>query len=118
MGPRLQDLLAHHHPGVAAGVPDLLVIRSHLAIKSYDLVVALTDGGPGTRPAAGDLHVHDDVHPQRDGLGAASATVMLMTVAAIIVPYLYSELRQAKRAVMAEPAAAVAPASTASRSGR
>ena len=27
------------------------------------------------------------------GLGAASATVMLATVAAIVVPYLYSELR-------------------------
>ena len=27
------------------------------------------------------------------GLGAASATIMLVTVAAIVVPYLYSELR-------------------------
>ena len=27
------------------------------------------------------------------GLGAASATIMLATVAAIVVPYLYSELR-------------------------
>jgi glucose/mannose transport system permease protein len=27
------------------------------------------------------------------GVGAASATVMLATVAAIVVPYLYSELR-------------------------
>ena len=26
------------------------VILAHLAIKSYDLIVALTDGGPGTRP--------------------------------------------------------------------
>ena len=24
------------------------VVLAHLAIKSYDLVVALTDGGPGT----------------------------------------------------------------------
>jgi glucose/mannose transport system permease protein len=27
------------------------------------------------------------------GLGAASATMMLATVAALVVPYLYSELR-------------------------
>jgi glucose/mannose transport system permease protein len=27
------------------------------------------------------------------GLGAASATMMLATIAAIVVPYLYSELR-------------------------
>jgi glucose/mannose transport system permease protein len=28
------------------------------------------------------------------GLSAASATIMLMTVMAVIVPYLYSELRK------------------------
>jgi glucose/mannose transport system permease protein len=32
------------------------------------------------------------------GLGAASATVMLATVAAIVIPYLYSELRTRKPA--------------------
>ena len=30
------------------------------------------------------------------GLGAAAATVMLATIAAIVVPYLYSELRTKK----------------------
>jgi glucose/mannose transport system permease protein len=30
------------------------------------------------------------------GLGAASATMMLATVAALVVPYLYSELRGKK----------------------
>ena len=30
----------------------------------------------------------------RLGLAAASATIMLMTVMAIVVPYLYSELRR------------------------
>ncbi|TIP09380.1 MAG: sugar ABC transporter permease, partial [Mesorhizobium sp.] len=32
------------------------------------------------------------------GVGAASAIMMLMTVAAIIVPYLYSELREDRNA--------------------
>jgi glucose/mannose transport system permease protein len=32
------------------------------------------------------------------GLGAASATIMLCTVAALVVPYLYSELRQKNHA--------------------
>jgi glucose/mannose transport system permease protein len=31
------------------------------------------------------------------GVGSASATIMLMTVAAIAVPYLYSELRSKDR---------------------
>ena len=45
--------------------------------------------------AAGDLHVQDDLHPQRGGVGRGVGVMMLMTVAAIMVPYLYSELRQA-----------------------
>ncbi|NCO17505.1 MAG: sugar ABC transporter permease, partial [Alphaproteobacteria bacterium] len=28
------------------------------------------------------------------GIGAASAVIMLMTIAAIMVPYLYSELKE------------------------
>jgi glucose/mannose transport system permease protein len=31
------------------------------------------------------------------GIGAASATVMLMMIASIIIPYLYSELKQGPR---------------------
>jgi glucose/mannose transport system permease protein len=30
------------------------------------------------------------------GVGAASAVIMLMTISALIVPYLYSELRERK----------------------
>ena len=30
------------------------------------------------------------------GIGAASATIVLMTIAAIMIPYLYAELREKK----------------------
>ncbi len=72
------------------------VVLAHLAIKSYDLVIALTDGGPGRRDgAAGDLHVFLHLHPQPDGRSAPpSAVIMLMMIASIIIPYLYSELRR------------------------
>ncbi len=74
-----------------------LLVVSHLAIKSFDLVMALTSGGPGfaTDLPATFMYAHAFTRGQI-GLGAASATVMLVTVAAIVVPYLYSELR-AKR---------------------
>jgi len=74
-----------------------LLVVSHLAIKSFDLVMALTSGGPGfaTDLPATFMYAHAFTRGQI-GLGAASATVMLATVAAIVVPYLYSELR-AKR---------------------
>ena len=72
-----------------------IVILVHLSIKSYDLVIALTAGGPGissdmpavfmTKMAFGRSEV---------GLASASAIMMFATVSAIIVPYLYSELRR------------------------
>ncbi|MEY5100245.1 MAG: hypothetical protein RJA36_2964 [Pseudomonadota bacterium] len=71
-----------------------LMVVSHLAIKSFDLVMALTAGGPGfaTDLPATFMYAHAFTRGQI-GLGAASATVMLATIAAIVVPYLYSELR-------------------------
>jgi glucose/mannose transport system permease protein len=71
-----------------------LMVLSHLAIKSFDLVMALTAGGPGyaTDVPATFMYAMSFSRGQI-GLGAASATMMLATVAAIVVPYLYSELR-------------------------
>jgi glucose/mannose transport system permease protein len=71
-----------------------LMVLSHLAIKSFDLVMALTSGGPGyaTDVPATFMYAMSFTRGQI-GLGAASATMMLATVAALVVPYLYSELR-------------------------
>ncbi len=71
-----------------------IMVLSHLSIKSYDLVMALTAGGPGyaTDVPATFMYVMSFTRGQI-GLGAASATMMLAAVAAIVVPYLYSELR-------------------------
>ena len=75
-----------------------LMVLSHLAIKSFDLVMALTSGGPGyaTDVPATFMYAMSFSRGQI-GLGAASATIMLVTVAAIVVPYLYSELRSKNR---------------------
>ena len=71
-----------------------LMVLAHLSIKSFDLVMALTSGGPGyaTDVPATFMYAMSFSRGQI-GLGAASATIMLATVAAIVVPYLYSELR-------------------------
>jgi glucose/mannose transport system permease protein len=74
-----------------------LVILAHLAIKSYDLVVALTGGGPGyaTDLPSTFMYTHTFTREQL-GMGAASAVMMLLTVAAIMVPFLYSEVRHSR----------------------
>ncbi len=73
------------------------VILSHLAIKSYDLVIALTGGGPGraTELPATFMYSYTFTRNQM-GVGASSAVIMLMTIAAIMVPYLYAELKEKK----------------------
>ena len=71
-----------------------LMVLSHLAIKSFDLVMALTAGGPGFATDLPATFMYTMAFSRGQiGLGAASATIMLATVAAIVVPYLYSELR-------------------------
>ncbi len=73
------------------------VILSHLAIKSYDLVIALTGGGPGNATAMPATFMYSYTFTRDQmGIGAASAVIMLMTIAAIMVPYLYAELREKK----------------------
>ncbi|TDO97562.1 carbohydrate ABC transporter permease [Marinomonas balearica] len=71
-----------------------LVILSHIAIKSFDLVASLTNGGPGYSSdlPANFMYTHAFNRSQM-GLGSASAMVMLGCVLAILIPYLYSELR-------------------------
>ena len=72
-----------------------VVILVHLAIKSYDLVIALTAGGPGISsdmPAV--FMTQMAFHRSEIGLASASAIMMFLTVSAIVVPYLYSELKR------------------------
>lgn len=74
-----------------------IVILAHLAIKSYDLVIALTGGGPGraTELPATFMYSYTFTRNQM-GIGSASAVIMLMTIAAIMIPYLYAEVREKK----------------------
>jgi glucose/mannose transport system permease protein len=71
------------------------VILVHISIKSYDLIVALTQGGPGISTTMPALYMTQTAfHKSQVGLSAASAMMMFMAVAAVIIPYLYSELRR------------------------
>jgi len=74
-----------------------IVVLAHMAIKSYDLVIALTGGGPGraTELPATFMYSYTFTRNQM-GIGAASAVIMLMSIAAIMVPFIWSELREKK----------------------
>ncbi|MCJ7501134.1 sugar ABC transporter permease [bacterium] len=71
-----------------------VIIMSHIAIKSFDLVMVLTRGGPGYSSDLPATFMYTFAFTRnRLAFGAASAIIMFMAVMSIIVPYLYSELR-------------------------
>ncbi|GLU30023.1 sugar ABC transporter permease [Brucella sp. NBRC 12950] len=84
-------------PMLRPAMLSVIVLLSYIAIKSFDLVLALTNGGPGSATELPSTFMFSATFRRNQmGVGAASAVMMLMTVTAIIVPYLYSELRERK----------------------
>jgi len=74
-----------------------IVILTHIAIKSFDLVQALTGGGPGySSDLPANFMYTFSFNRAQIGMGAASAMIMLFGVLAVLIPYLYSELREKK----------------------
>ena len=73
------------------------VILSHMAIKSYDLVIALTNGGPGRSTWLPSVFMYQYTFTRNEmAIGAASAVLMLLAIGVIVLPYLFSEMRKAK----------------------
>jgi glucose/mannose transport system permease protein len=71
------------------------IVLAHLAIKAFDLVVALVGSSLGNAADLPATYMYAMAFSRGDlGQAAASAMVMMGVVFAIVVPYLYSELRQ------------------------
>jgi len=64
------------------------VVQIQFAIKTFDLVAALTRGGPGTATSFPALYVYDLMFQRGQiGEGAAGAIMMLAALAVVLVPY-------------------------------
>jgi glucose/mannose transport system permease protein len=75
----------------------VLLVLAHIAIKSFDLVMALTAGGPGTSSDVPAIFMYQFSFTRGQlGLGAASAMMMLATVLAVLVPLMYLETKGAR----------------------
>jgi len=71
-----------------------IMILAHIAIKSFDLVAAMTAGGPGYASDLPAMFMYNFTFSRGQmGVGSASAMLMLAAILMILVPYLYSELR-------------------------
>jgi len=82
-------------PMLRPTILSVLVIQIHLTIKAYDLVIALTGGGPGNSTALPATFMYEYTFTRNQmAVGSASAIIMLLMVAGVIVPYLWYELRR------------------------
>ncbi len=75
-----------------------MVIIGAGIVKVYDLVVAQTSGGPGVASQMPALYVMDKMFKDQNlAQGFAASTMMLVTVAVILIPWAYIEFGGRKR---------------------
>jgi glucose/mannose transport system permease protein len=74
------------------------VLLAIAVVKVYDLVVAMTGGGPGIASEMPAKFVMDHLFQRGNvGLATACATVMLMTVVAVLAPWMYTQYGPSRR---------------------
>lgn len=72
-----------------------VIILLHIAIKTFDLVIVMTKGGPGFSTVLPSIFMFDYSFARNKlAFGASSAMLMLFFVMIFVVPYLYRELRK------------------------
>ena len=75
----------------------VMLILAHITIKTFDLVVSLTAGGPGTSSSLPAMFMYTfSFNRGQLGVGAASSMMMLATVIAVLVPLMYLESRSTR----------------------
>ena len=85
-------------PQLAPTTATALILLAMGVIRTYDLVVAMTNGGPGTSTAVPAKFIVDNLFGRQSlGLATAGATVMLVTVLAVVVPIVYAQNVRAAR---------------------
>jgi glucose/mannose transport system permease protein len=68
-----------------------LVIVAAGIVRTYDLVVAMTGGGPGLSSQFPTIYIYEYMFVSNLSQGLAASTVLLVTVAIIVVPWAFYE---------------------------
>ncbi|MBI1773886.1 MAG: sugar ABC transporter permease [Proteobacteria bacterium] len=83
-------------PMLGASIATAIVLLAISVVRLYDLVVAMTNGGPGLASEVPAKFVIDYLFDRQNiGLATAAATVMLTTVLAVVAPWIYAQQRRA-----------------------
>ncbi len=82
-------------PMLKATFATCFVLLSIGVVRLYDLVVALTGGGPGNASEVPAKFIMDHLFERQNiGMATAASTVMLVTVLAVVAPWLYLQHRR------------------------
>jgi len=72
------------------------VIVASSAVRIFDLVVALTQGGPGLSSEVPSKYVYEFMFVGNLAQGLAASTMMLLTTAIILIPWIWVEFGKAR----------------------
>ena len=77
-------------PMISGAVGTAFILQAIGAIKVFDVVIAMTRGGPGLASEVPAKFILDNLFQRANiGIASAASVVMLMTVIALLVPYYY-----------------------------
>lgn len=86
-------------PMMKPSIVTSVVLTGTSIVKMYDLVVAMTGGGPGGSSEVPAKYVIDAMFVSQNlGQAFAASTMMLVTVVIILVPWIYFQVAERKRA--------------------
>lgn len=81
-------------PMLKPAMLSVIVLLSYISIKAFDLILALTNAGPGSATEMPSTFMFSATFKRNQmAVGAASAIMMLAIVSLIIVPYLYRAIK-------------------------
>jgi glucose/mannose transport system permease protein len=85
-------------PQLRSTLMTAIVLLAFNVVRSFDIVVALTKGGPGHASELPALYAYEFYFVRGNiGQGSAAAIVMVVSIMAIVLPYLIYELRKRKQ---------------------
>lgn len=88
--PRWRYYLSIVLPQLGPAFGTCTVLLAVSVVKVYDVVVAMTQGGPGTASEMPAKFIMDHLFTRANiGLASAASTVMLLTVIALLLPWWY-----------------------------
>jgi glucose/mannose transport system permease protein len=88
-------------PMIGSSVATVFVLLLTAVVKVFDSVVSMTQGGPGTASEVPAKFIMDHLFGRANiALASAASIVLLLTVAALVAPFLYARSRAAHKAAL------------------